>query len=62
MTTHANDVSRSLTAFDQDSALTAVVEMGWSRWLVYGLIPGVEREPKKKMEPDGQALHRLLER
>jgi transposase len=62
MTTHAYDVSRSLTAFDQDSTLTAVVEMGWSQWLVAGLIPGVEREPRKKMEPESEALIRLLHR
>jgi hypothetical protein len=23
----------------------------WSRWLIAGLIPGVERQPKKKMNP-----------
>jgi transposase len=62
MTTRANDMSRSLAAFDQDSTLVAVVELGWSRWLVAGLIPGVERQPKKKMEPDAEDLLRLLER
>jgi transposase len=62
MTTRANDMSRSLAAFDQHSTLTVVVEMGWSNWLVAGLIPGVERQPKKKMEPDAEDLLRLLER
>ena len=62
MSTHANDMSRSLAAFDQDSTLTVVVEMGWSRWLVAGLIPGGERQPKKKMEPDAEDLLRLLRR
>jgi hypothetical protein len=38
-------MSRSLAA----STLTAVVEMGRSSWLAAGLIPGVERQPKKKM-------------
>ena len=62
MTTRANDMSRSLAAFDQDSTLVAVVELGWSRWLVAGLIPGIERQPKKKMQPDAEDLLRLLER
>ena len=62
MTTRSNDMSRSLAAFDQDSTLTVVVEMGWSSWLVAGLIPGVERQPKKKTEPDAEDLLRLLGR
>ena len=62
MTTRVNDMSRSLAAFDQDSTLTVVVEMGWSSWLVAGLITGVERQPKKKMKPDAEDLLRLLER
>src|SRR3984893_1890261 len=62
MTTRANDMSRSLAALYQDSTLIAIIEMGWSSWLVAGLIPGVERQPKKKMEPDAEDLLRLLER
>src|SRR5258708_38270660 len=57
-----DDMSRSLAAFEQHSTVVAVVEMGWSSWLVAGLIPGVERQPKKKMEPDAEDLLRLLER
>src|SRR4051812_41266097 len=33
-----NDLSRSLTALDQDSTLIAVVEMSQSSWLVCGII------------------------
>jgi transposase len=62
MTSRANDMSRSLAAFDQHSTLTVVVEMGWSSWLVAGLIPGVERQPKKKMDPDAEDLLHLLGR
>lgn len=62
MTTRANDMGRCLAAFDQDSTLTAVVEMGWSSWLIAGLIPGIERQPKKKIEPDGEDLLWLLGR
>src|SRR5713101_5198386 len=62
MTTRANDMRRSLAAFDQDSTLVAVVELSKKSWLVAGLIPGVERQPKKKMEPDAEDLLRLLGR
>ncbi len=62
MTTRANDMSRSLAAFDEHSTLVIVVEMGQKSWLVAGLIPGVERHPKKKMDPDGEKLLGLLER
>lgn len=34
------DASRSLTAFEQDSTLVAVVEMSQSSWLVAAMIPG----------------------
>src|ERR1700730_4933018 len=62
MTTRANDMSRSLAAFDEHSTLVIVVEMGQKSWLVAGLIPGVERHPKKKMDPDTEKLLSLLER
>ena len=62
MTTRANDMSRSLAAFDQNTTLVMVVELSKKSWLVAGLIPGVERQPKKKMEPDAEDLLRLLGR
>ena len=62
MTTRVNDMSRSLAAFDEHSTLVIVVEMGHKSWLVAGLIPGVERHPKKKMDPDPEKLLGLLER
>jgi transposase len=57
-----NDLSRSLTAFEQDSTLLVVIEMSQASWLVAGIVPGVDREPLKKLEPDGDALLRLLQR
>ena len=57
-----NDLSRSLTALDQDSTLIAVIEMSQSSWLVAGIVPGIERHPMKKLEPDEAALLRLLHR
>jgi transposase len=57
-----NDLSRSLTALDQDSTLIAVIEMGLKSWLVGALVPGVERQPLKKLDPDAGALLHLLHR
>ena len=58
----ANDLSRCLTALDQDSTLIAVIEMSQSSWLVAAIVPGIERHPAKKLEPDTPALLRLLQR
>jgi transposase len=58
----ADDLSRSLAAFDQPTTLVIVVEMSQSSWLVAGLVPGIERQPKKKLDPDPEALLRLVHR
>ena len=57
-----NDLSKSLTALDQDSTLIAVIEMSQLSWLVGALVPGLKREPVKKQVPDPEALLRLLQR
>src|SRR6266851_2598020 len=57
-----DDLSRCQIAFDQDRSLVVVVEMSESSWLVAGMLPGVGRQPLKKLEPDPAALLRLLER
>jgi transposase len=56
------DPRRSLTALELDSTLIAVIEMSQSSWLVAAIVPGVERQPLKKLEPDEAALLRLLQR
>jgi len=57
-----NDLSRSLTPLDPDGTLIAVIEMSQSSWLVAGIIPGVERQPLKKLAVDESALLNLLNR
>jgi len=57
-----NDLSRSLTAFDPNQTLTVVVELSKKNWLVAGIIPGVERQPLKKLPTDENELLKLLER
>jgi transposase len=57
-----DDLSRSLVSLQQDSTLIAVVELSRSSWLVAGIVPGLARHPLKKLEPDQEALLRLLRR
>jgi transposase len=57
-----NDLSRCLTAFEQNGTIVAVVEMSQSSWLVAGMVPGVARHPLKKLAPDAGALLALLRR
>lgn len=60
--TQVDDLSRSLVSFDQETSLIVVVEMSQSSWLAAGMIPGVDRQPLKKLVPDPDGLLRLLER
>ena len=56
------DLSRSLITLEQDATLIAVIEMGQSSWLVGGIVPGIERQPLKKLGVDESALLKLLHR
>ena len=57
-----NDLSRCLGPLDMDATLIAVIEMSQSCWLVAGIVPGVERQPLKKLAIDEHALLKLLSR
>jgi transposase len=57
-----DDSKACLTAFVQDNTLTVVIEMSLASWLVAGTIPGVNREPRKKIGPDPEVLLQLLYR
>src|SRR5205807_7617671 len=57
-----NDLSRSLVALDQDSTIIAVVELSQWSWLVGGVLPGIERQPLKKLEPSPERLLAVLHR
>ena len=56
----SEDMSKPPTALAQNDTLICVVEMGLKSWLVAGLVPGIERQPLKKLEADESALHRLV--
>src|ERR1700756_2680756 len=57
-----NDLSRSPIPLDPDDTLIAVIELSLSSWLVAGIVPGVERQPLKKLAIDESALLMLLNR
>jgi len=57
-----DDLSRSLVALDQDRTLIAVVELSLATWLVGGVLPGIQREPLKKLPPDPEGLLKVLHR
>ena len=57
-----NDLSRSPSPLDPGGTLIAVIELSLSSWLVAGIVPGVERQPLKKLAVDESALLMLLHR
>lgn len=57
-----SDLSKSLVVLKQDSTLIVVIELSLSSWLVAGLVPGLDRQPRKKLGADPEALRALLER
>jgi transposase len=57
-----NDLSRSLTPLEPDGTLICVIELSLESWLVAGIVPGVERQPLKKLAIDESALLKLLHR
>src|SRR5438445_4432938 len=57
-----NDLSRCLTTLEPDGTLIAVIEMSQSSWLVAGIVPGVQRQPLKKLKVDESTLLNLLHR
>jgi hypothetical protein len=57
----SNDLSRSLASFEQDATLVGVIELSQSSWLIAGTVPGIERQPLKKITPDESTLlHRCI--
>ena len=58
----AFDASKSLANLKQDRTLIVVIEMSQSKWLVAAVAPGLKRQPLKKLDPDAEALLKLLHR
>lgn len=62
MTNPLDNTKACPAAFVQDSTLVVVIEMSLSSWLVAGMIPGVSRDPLKKIDPNPDELLHLLQR
>jgi hypothetical protein len=45
-----------------DSTIIAIIGMSQSSWLVASMLPGIERQPRKKLEPSPERLLALLHR
>ncbi|TJW04781.1 MAG: IS110 family transposase [Mesorhizobium sp.] len=56
------DLSRSITVLDQARTVLIVIEMSQNSWLVAGMLPGIQRHPLKKLDPDPNALLELITR
>src|SRR5689334_13220384 len=56
----AERLEQVLVALDQNSTIIAVLEMSQSSWLVAGMLPGIERQPRKKLEPSPERLLAVL--
>jgi transposase len=57
-----NDLGKSPVPLCQETTLIAVIDMGQSSWLVGAIVPGIDRHPLKKIDPDEVGLLRLLQR
>jgi len=58
----STDLSRSLVAFDQATTIVCAVELSLDTWLAGGIVPGLSRDPLKKLVPNPDALLKLLYR
>jgi transposase len=57
-----SDLNQSLAAFDQGSTIVCVIELSLKSWVVSGVVPGVKRQPLKKLSADPHGLVAQLER
>jgi transposase len=57
-----NDLSRSPVALNENTTLIAVIEMSLASWLIAGRVPGVNRSPLRKLDPDPEMLVARLHR
>lgn len=57
-----SDLNQSYAAFEQASTIVNVVELSSKSWLVAGTVPGVKRQPKKKLPANEHGLLVQIER
>jgi transposase len=51
-----SDLNQSYAAFDEASTMACVVELSSSSWLAAGTVPGVKRQPRKKLSANPHEL------
>src|SRR5262249_23919053 len=54
------DARRSLAALEEDNTISAGIEMSQWKWLGAALVPGIERQPLKRLNADEAGLLKLL--
>jgi transposase len=57
-----SDLNQSYAAFDQASTIVTVVELSSKSWLAAGTVPGVKRQPRKKLSARKEELLVQIER
>jgi transposase len=57
-----SDLNQSYAAFDQASTIVSVVELSSKSWLAAGTVPGVKRQPRKKLSATPHELLTQIER
>jgi transposase len=57
-----SDLNQSYAAFDQASTIVSVVELSSESWLLAGTVPGVKRQPKKKLPASEHGVLAQIER
>ena len=58
----SNDLSRTGLRLTRSRAVGRRVEMSQTAGLLQRTVPGIERQPMKKLKPDATAVLKLLER
>ena len=57
-----SDLNQSYAAYDQTSTMAIVVELSSKNWLALGTVPGVKRQPRKKVSANAHELLTLTRR
>ncbi len=57
-----SDLNQSYAAFDQASTIACVIELSSKSWLLAATVPGVKRQPKKKLSANEYDLLAQIER
>ncbi len=53
-------LGKSPVVLNRETTAIAMIELSLSRWVVGGMVPGITRDPVKKLGPDPEGLLKLL--